>query len=113
MKLKDFRKSRGMTQMQFAAELECSPSAISKWERSVDTVPLYITQKIKNKFGVDIDATYSQFDLLKQRIKDLEDENAHLVTAGILLQKEIDRLNDTLAAVATNLEQNIELIKTS
>ena len=50
MKLKDFRKSRGMTQMQFAAELECSPSAISKWERSVDTVPLYITQKIKNKF---------------------------------------------------------------
>lgn len=113
MKLKDFRKSKGMTLLQLAAELECSPSAISKWERSVDTVPLYIIQKIKNKFGVDIDASYSQYDLLKQRIKDLEDENAHLVTVGLLLQKEIDRLNDTLAAVAINLEQNIELIKTS
>lgn len=113
MKLKDFRKSKGMTLLQLAAELECSPSAISKWERSVNTVPQHIIEKIKTNFGIDIDAAYSQYDLLKQRIKDLEDANSHLVTVGILLQKEIDRLNDTLAAVATNLEQNVELIKSN
>lgn len=113
MKLKDFRKSKGMTLLQLAGELGCSPSAISKYERSIETVPQHIIEKIKTDFGVEIDINYSQYDLLKQRIKDLEDENAHLVAAGLLLQKEIDRLNDTLAAVAINLEQNVELIKSN
>lgn len=113
MTLKEFRKSVGMTLVQLAVKLGCSPSAISKYERSIETVPQHIIEKIKIKFDVDVDTTYSKYDLLKQRIKDLEDENAHLVAAGLSLQKEIDRLNNTLTAVAINLEQNVELIKSS
>lgn len=103
MKLKDFRKSKGMTLISLASELGCSPSAISKYERNIETIPDHLIDKIKNEFGVEVDKEYSKLDVYKQRIKDLENEVQKLIKYGIFQQEEIMRLEAELNLVYSNL----------
>lgn len=103
MKLKDFRKSNGMTLISLASELECSPSAISKYERNIETIPDHLIDIIQNKFGVTIEKEYSKLGVYKQRIKDLENEVQKLINYGIFQQEEIMRLEAALNLAYSNL----------
>lgn len=111
MTLKDFRKSRGMTLVSLSQELGCSPSAISKWERNVDTVPDHIIDKIRINFNVTIDKEYSDLNTYKQRISDLENEVQKLIDYGLFQQKEIMRLEEALNSVSLNLSMSVDMIK--
>lgn len=103
MKLKDFRKSKGMTLVLLASELGCSPSAISKYERNVETIPDHLIDIIQNKFGVTVEKEYSKLDVYKQRIKDLENEVQKLIKYGIEQEEEIMRLEAALNLAYSNL----------
>ena len=111
MTLKDFRKSRGMTLVSLSQELGCSPSAISKWERNVDTVPDHVIDKIRINFNVTIDKEYSDLNKYKQRISDLENEVQKLIDYGLFQQKEIMRLEAALNSVSLNLSMSVDMIK--
>lgn len=111
MKLKDFRKSKGMTLISLASELGCSPSAISKYERNIETIPDHLIDKIKNEFGVEVDKEYSKLDVYKQRIKDLENEVKKLIKYGLFQQEEIMRLKAALNSVYSNLSSVNNQIK--
>lgn len=103
MRLKDFRKSNGMTLISLASELGCSPSAISKYERNIETIPDYLIDVIQNKFGVTVEKEYSKLGIYKQRIKDLENEVQKLINYGLVQQDEITRLEAALNLAYSNL----------
>ena len=103
MKLKDFRKSKGMTLVLLSQELGCSPSAISKYERNIETIPDHLIDIIQNKFGVAVEKEYSKLDVYKQRIKDLENEVQKLIKYGLFQQEEIMRLEAALNLAYSNL----------
>lgn len=115
MTLNEFRKSKGMTLSTLAGYLECSPSAISKYERNIETVPNDVIQKIKNKFGVTIEKQYNQLALYKQRIKDLESANQTLVNYGIKTEKALvavqQELNNLLMAVNLQINKINKILK--
>ena len=108
MTLKEFRKSKGMTLDTLAEYLDCSPSAISKYERNIETVPDDLILKIKKLFNVEVEKQYNQLTLYKQRIKDLEAANQTLVNHGIKTEQALvamqQELNNLLMAV--NLKIN-------
>ena len=117
MTLKEFRKSRGWTLVQLADELGCSPSAISKYERNVETVPDSIVEKIVDKFGVAVDKQYNNLSIYKSRIKDLEDANQKLVMYGIrqeeILKNVLKELNDLTIVVNSQINKIQKLLKGS
>ena len=111
MTLRQFRKSKGMTLKQLAGELGCSPSAISKWERNVDTIPDYIIDYIKLKFNVDIDKQYDDLDIYKKRIADLEDANMKLVAYGIQQEANIKKASDKLKELSAAVNRINQLMQ--
>lgn len=106
MKLKDFRKSKGMTLESLAAELGCCISSISKWERNIDTVPDWVIESIKNKFNVKIEKEFCDLAQLKLRIKDLETENQALVENCVALESENKKLTNKYKKLVNKI-QNI------
>ncbi len=108
MTLKEFRKSKGMTLDTLAGYLGCSPSAISKYERNIETVPDELILKIKNIFGVEVEKQYNQLALYKQRIKDLEEANRTLVNHGIKTEQALVAVQQELSnlLIAVNLKIN-------
>ena len=117
MTLKEFRKSRGWTLVQLADELGCSPSAISKYERNVESVPDSIVEKIVDKFDVTVDKQYNNLSIYKRRIKDLEDANQKLVMCGIrqeeILKNVLKELNDLTLVVNSQINKIQKLLKGS
>lgn len=95
MTCREFRKIFSLTLSDLSAETGFSPSAISKWEREVDTMPKVFVDLVKQKYGVDIErqwkntvtkgkynTTVADYDnkinKLQNRIFFLEKENAKL-----------------------------------
>ena len=115
MTLKEFRKSKGMTLDTLAGHLGCSPSAISKYERNIETVPDYLILKIKSIFGIEVEKQYNQLTLYKQRIKDLEAANQTLVNYGIKTEQALvavqQELNDLLMAVNLQINKINKILK--
>ena len=106
MKLKDFRKSRGMTLDMLATELGCCVSSINKYERNVATVPDWIIDTIKEKYGVTIEKEYCDLAQLKVRIKHLESVNKALVDTCTQLKKENKKLLEKYTKL-TNKVKNV------
>lgn len=115
MTLKEFRKSKGMTLDTLAEHLDCSPSAISKYERNIETVPDDLILKIKNQFGVEVEKQYNQLAFYKRRIKDLEEANQTLVNYGIKTEQALvavqQELNNLLIAVNLQINKINKILK--
>lgn len=110
MTLKEFRKSRGMTLAMLAEHLDCSPSALCKYETNVETVPDHIIQKVKTLFDVDIKKEYNTLAIYKKRIKDLEDSNNKLVEYGIKTEQTLVALQEELNALLIVVNQQMNKI---
>lgn len=63
-KLKDLRLQKAVTQEQFAAYLNLSPQAVSKWENNLTLPDIQLLPEISVYFGVTIDEL---FDLTDQK----------------------------------------------
>ena len=95
MTCREFRKIFSLTLFDLSAETGFSPSAISKWEREIDTMPKVFVDLVKQKYGVDIERQWkntvakgkyntaiadcnNKINKLQERIQSLEAENAKL-----------------------------------
>lgn len=95
MTCREFRKIFSLTLCDVSAETGFSPSAISKWEREIDTMPKVFVDLVKQKYGVDIERQWkntvtkgkynttiadynNKINKLQERISNLEAENAKL-----------------------------------
>ena len=95
MTCREFRKAFSLTLSDLSAETGFSQSAISKWERELDTMPKMFVDLVKQKYGVDIERQWkntvakgkynatiidynNKINKLQERIAKLEMENAKL-----------------------------------
>lgn len=73
-KLKDLRLQKAVTQEQFAAYLNLSPQAISKWENNLTLPDIQLLPEISVYFGVTIDELFDLTDQKHlQRIQNMVD----------------------------------------
>lgn len=61
-KLKDLRLQKAVTQEQFAAHLNLSPQAVSKWENNLTLPDIQLLPEISVYFGVTIDELFDMTD---------------------------------------------------
>ena len=54
-RLQEVRRRAGLTQEQFAAELNVSRQAVSKWERGICCPDIALLDEIADLFGMSID----------------------------------------------------------
>lgn len=50
--LKEFRKQRGLTQIQASGLIGYPPRTLRRWENGESRVPLAVIQKIKEAYGL-------------------------------------------------------------
>ncbi|MCM1264196.1 MAG: helix-turn-helix domain-containing protein [Butyrivibrio sp.] len=73
-KMKELRLQRAVTQEQFAAYLNISPQAVSKWENNVTLPDIQLLPEISVYFGVTIDELFEMTDQKHlQRIENMVD----------------------------------------
>ena len=55
LRIRDLREDRDLTQKQVAAALLCDQSLYSKYERGERPLPLELTDKLADYYGVSVD----------------------------------------------------------
>lgn len=98
-KLKELRLQKAVTQEQFAAYLNLSPQAVSKWENNITLPDIQLLPEISVYFGVTIDELFELTDqkhlkrienmVEEKRVIDKEDfEYAQSFLQNKIMQKE-------------------------
>jgi len=73
------RKQRGLSQEQFAEELDVSRQAVSKWEAGINMPDIPKLIAIADKFGITIDSLLrSKSSDLKEKIGDINRSEASI-----------------------------------
>ena len=70
-KIAELRKSKNMTQLELANQLNITDKAVSKWERDISCPDINTFPKLAEILGVSVD------ELLQANVSDTENEGKH------------------------------------